>query len=96
MIEATLRRDLTYHLPGRGYVVLAAGTPLQVVDPLDYSRPQRQLVDRAARDRVFEHEGASTTIAGEQLEVIRWAETPDGWTSVPRDAVAFPSAWGAP
>ena len=94
MIEATIRRDLTYHLPSRGFVTLPAGTSVQVVEDESYTPAQQRLIDRAIRERRFEVEGRVGVIPGTDLEVITWAEHPDGWTTVPADAVAFPAAWG--
>lgn len=85
---ARLLHALTYHLPGRGYVELPAGTPVDVVEREEQTREQRRLVDRFGVEREQRRRrGEEDVPPPEWLAVVRWDEAPEGWTTAPREAL---------
>jgi hypothetical protein len=94
MTTMTVTRDLLYHAerPER-WLTLAAGTPVEVVERGAWSAEMLAVVRIcSAPRRIVQDDGRAVVVPGRPVQVVRWADLPDGWTTVPTEALAAVAA----
>lgn len=94
MISAVTRRELEYHLPSGEPLCLPAGTHIEVYGEGEHTPEQLRWLGQRARTRRVDDQGQRLPLP--EVLIVRLDLHPDGWTSVPAEDLAFPTAegWG--